>query len=70
MSAEKFEEVPIIFGDFLKVGAAQSDRMYEELVNMKKVGAVLNEVSGTCTGTSIQFIIAFHCPCSILMIST
>ncbi len=45
MSAEKFEESPIIFGDFIKVGASQSDRIYEELVNMKKVPLVLSEVS-------------------------
>lgn len=45
VSAEKFEESPIIFGDFMKVGASQSDRIYEELINMKKVPVVLSEVS-------------------------
>lgn len=44
-SAEKFEESPIIFGDYLKMGASQSDRIYEELVDMKKVASVLSEVS-------------------------
>lgn len=44
VSAEKFEESPIIFGDYLKMGASQSDRIYEELVDMKKVASVLSEV--------------------------
>lgn len=44
VSPEKFEEAPIIFGDFLKIGAAESDRMYEELTDMKKLFAVLSEV--------------------------
>ena len=44
MSAEKFESSPIIFGDYIKVGADASDRLYEELVDMKKVENVLNEV--------------------------
>lgn len=45
ISAEKFEESPIIFGDFMKVGASQTDRIYEELTNLKKVSSVLSEVS-------------------------
>ena len=44
---EKFEEAPIIFGDYMRVGASRSDRVYEELVDMKKVFNVLEEVS-TC----------------------
>ena len=44
MSAEKFESDPIIFGDYIKMGADVSDRLYEELADMKKVGNVLNEV--------------------------
>lgn len=44
VSAEKFEESPIIFGDYLKMGASQADRIYEELVDMKKVASVLSEV--------------------------
>ena len=43
---EKFEESPIIFGDYMKPGASRSDRVYEELVDMKKVFNVLEEVSG------------------------
>ena len=46
VSAEKFEESPIIFGDYLKVGAARSDRVYEEFLDMRKVLHVLGEVSG------------------------
>ena len=41
---EKFESSPIIFGDFIKVGADVSDRLYEELADMKKIRNVLNEV--------------------------
>ena len=44
ISAEKFEESPIIFGDYMKMGASQSDRIYEELVDMKKVANILAEV--------------------------
>lgn len=44
MSVEKFESSPIIFGDFIKVGADPSDRLYEELADMKKISSVLNEV--------------------------
>lgn len=44
MSVEKFESSPIIFGDFIKVGADPSDRLYEELADMKKISNVLNEV--------------------------
>ena len=42
--ADKFEESPIVFGDFIKIGASDSDRLYEELVDMKKVQYVLSEV--------------------------
>ena len=44
VSAEKFESSPIIFGDFIKVGADSSDRLYEELADMKKMKNVLDEV--------------------------
>ena len=41
---ETFESSPIIFGDFIKMGADPSDRLYEELADMKKIRNVLNEV--------------------------
>lgn len=41
---DKFESSPIIFGDFIKMGADPSDRLYEELADMKKIRNVLNEV--------------------------
>ena len=44
MSGEKFEASPIIFGDFIKMGADPSDRLYEELADVKKIRNVLNEV--------------------------
>ena len=36
---------PIIFGDFIKVGADKSDRVYEELSNVDKVKQALGDVS-------------------------
>ncbi|XP_065178852.1 dynein axonemal heavy chain 6-like [Sycon ciliatum] len=42
-AAEKFETQPIIFGDFLKVGAPAADRLYEDLIDMKKLETVLND---------------------------
>ena len=42
--ADKFENSPIIFGDFMKIGASDSDKLYEELVDMKKVKYILSEV--------------------------
>jgi len=35
---------PIIFGDYIKVGAAREDRVYEELSNMDKVKNSLGDV--------------------------
>jgi len=35
---------PIIFGDFIKVGAARDDRVYEELSNIDKVKNSLGDV--------------------------
>ena len=36
---------PIIFGDFIKVGADRADRVYEELSNVDKVKQALGDVS-------------------------
>ena len=36
---------PILFGDYIKMGAAESDKMYEELTDMTKLKNVLNDVS-------------------------
>ena len=44
VTPESFEEKPIIFGDFIKMGASKEDKMYENLADMKKVNHVLNEV--------------------------
>ena len=43
--AEKFETNPIIFGDFMKIGAEPEDRMYEELSNLTKLKQILADVS-------------------------
>ncbi|XP_059155726.1 dynein axonemal heavy chain 6-like isoform X2 [Physella acuta] len=40
---ESFVVKPILFGDFMKMGAPESDRMYEELTDITRVAAVLND---------------------------
>lgn len=45
MEAEKFETSPILFGDFMKMGADPTDRIYEELVDISKVKNLLVDVS-------------------------
>ena len=36
---------PIIFGDYIKMGAEKHDRLYEELNDLKKLKNVLQDVS-------------------------
>ncbi|KAL8568337.1 Dynein heavy chain 6, axonemal [Nucella lapillus] len=38
-----FVKHPIIFGDFMKMGAADADKMYEELIDLTKVQSVLQD---------------------------
>ncbi|CAL8330997.1 unnamed protein product [Merluccius merluccius] len=38
-----FVTEPIIFGDFIKLGAEKDDRVYEDLTDMEKIGAVLQD---------------------------
>ncbi|XP_070782457.1 dynein axonemal heavy chain 6 [Enoplosus armatus] len=38
-----FVTQPIIFGDFIKVGAEKEDRLYEDLTDMAKIQAVLQD---------------------------
>ncbi|XP_059179969.1 dynein axonemal heavy chain 6 [Centropristis striata] len=38
-----FVTQPIIFGDFIKVGAEKEDRLYEDLTDMSKIQAVLQD---------------------------
>ena len=45
IEAESFVTDPIIFGDFMKVGAERSERVYEDITNTKKLKTVLEEVS-------------------------
>ena len=40
-----FVESPIIFGDFIKMGAEPADKIYEELSNLDKLKSVLQDVS-------------------------
>lgn len=44
VESEKFEASPILFGDFMKMGADPSDRIYEELVDVAKVKNLLTDV--------------------------
>ena len=41
---DSFTQNPIIFGDFIKIGAERADRVYEELSDMKKLTSVLTDV--------------------------
>ena len=52
IKAEQLETQPIIFGDFMKMGVDQADRMYEELANAAKLKQVLMDVS-TFTNDSL-----------------
>ena len=40
-----FIDNPILFGDFLKMGADKADKMYEELNDPVKLRTILNDVS-------------------------
>lgn len=44
VEAEKFETTPILFGDFMKMGADPADRIYEDLVDITKVKTLLTDV--------------------------
>ena len=59
VTAEKFEESPIIFGDYIKMGAGQADRLYEELTDMKKLHNVLSEVRLTLIALKLHSAIFF-----------
>ena len=39
--AETFEKKPIIYGDFMRIGAEGKDRVYEDIQNMEKLEKVL-----------------------------
>ena len=56
ISAERFAKEPIMFGDFMKIGAGREDQLYEELTDVKKVADVLQTVSNT---HKIMFYISF-----------
>ena len=43
VSPDKLETEPIIFGDFMKMGAPAADRIYEDLVDVRKVRNVLGD---------------------------
>ncbi len=45
VEASMFTSQPIIFGDYIKVGADKVDRMYEDLSTNAKVKQVLADVS-------------------------
>uniref|UniRef100_A0A8D0GTF0 Dynein axonemal heavy chain 6 n=1 Tax=Sphenodon punctatus TaxID=8508 RepID=A0A8D0GTF0_SPHPU len=43
LAPEYFTNKPIIFGDYLKVGAEKADRLYEDLTKMEKIITVLQD---------------------------
>ena len=61
MQAEKFETAPILFGDFMKMGADPSDRIYEELADISKVKNLLADVSSPIS--SLMFLVTFSNDC-------
>ena len=61
ITPERLEEKPIIFGDYMKMGAAKDDRMYEEIADFRKVTNVLTEVSR---------LISITCNCGTLHCTT
>jgi dynein heavy chain, axonemal len=40
-----FAEKPIIFGDFMKIGAEKSDRLYEEIADYEKMKSIFQDVN-------------------------
>lgn len=44
MDPESFVSQPIIFGNFMKMAAPSTDRMYEDLTDIAKVKSVLTDV--------------------------
>uniref|UniRef100_A0A1I8GGQ9 DHC_N2 domain-containing protein n=1 Tax=Macrostomum lignano TaxID=282301 RepID=A0A1I8GGQ9_9PLAT len=43
VDAESFITKPILFGDFMKMGAEKADRLYEELTDVNKVKQILGD---------------------------
>ena len=41
-----FSKKPIIFGDFMKMGAEKSERLYEEISDYEKLKSIFEDVSG------------------------
>jgi hypothetical protein len=39
-----FHKKPIIFGDFMKIGAEKSERLYEEIHDYEKLKSVFEDV--------------------------
>lgn len=58
MEPESFTQNPIIFGDFIKIGAEKADRIYEELSDMKKLTNVLQDVSLFLLQKSVMFFLS------------
>ncbi|XP_069482525.1 dynein axonemal heavy chain 6 [Ambystoma mexicanum] len=43
IEADYFVTKPIIFGDFMKVGAPRSERIYEDLIDLEKIKTILQD---------------------------
>ena len=45
IESQFFVQTPIIFGDFLKMGAPKEEKLYEDLsIDLKKVGNLMKDV--------------------------
>lgn len=44
MEAKVFVEKPVIFGDFMKMGADKQDRLYEEITDYEKMKSIFQDV--------------------------
>ena len=44
MEAKIFSEKPIIFGDFMKMGAEKADKLYEEITDYEKLKSIFQDV--------------------------
>lgn len=59
LEGEFFTKTPIIFGDFMKMGADAADRFYEDIVNLEKLQAVLQDVRLLCENIISLFVVFY-----------
>ena len=57
LEAKLFAEKPIIFGDFMKMGAEKSERLYEEITDYEKLKSVFGDVTFSASYLTMNNII-------------